>query len=211
MHQKKKYTLCFHGKCSDGYNKNDVIHKFAALFGVNISDVEEIFSGDKQFVKMGLNAFTVRQYQKAFSKIGAVSECLEQTVFEKQMDTKDSVSTKLLLKRNKQKKKVLQAFTDHQKKETSNYQGTQRNKEQSFANKSIQFGVIYIICIFLVDSCFQLFGVDIGYKYYIFGSLFFVYGGRFIAKSKGYSSHVGLISLTGLLDEAAPRQKKSFN
>ena len=66
------YTITFAGRTTGEYELAQVKHSLAALFKMNATQVEALFSGKPVVIKRHIDKTTAQKYYAAFKKAGAV-------------------------------------------------------------------------------------------------------------------------------------------
>lgn len=72
------YQLIFEGQIQEGHRPHEVRQNLAALFGVPVAEIENLFDNAPVILKDGLDAGTAREDKAAFEKTGALCRMQEE-------------------------------------------------------------------------------------------------------------------------------------
>lgn len=68
------FQIIFQGKVLDGHKPDEVKRNIAAIFGRDVKQIENLFSGKSVIIKKDIDEATALKYQAIFKKAGAVCE-----------------------------------------------------------------------------------------------------------------------------------------
>jgi len=194
------FGFIFQGEVEHLHKCDDVKRKIAQLFSVDPSELDNVFNGEKLFIREGLNRFTAESYRKLFKQAGAVSEIFEGAIPLSRVHDASEQS-------NKETNNTDSEPTD-QHASRQDIDDTISEPIYKFAYSAMKWiyasGMILIITFiadeYLNDISFMGHtGIDIGYTPYIIAHIILIVGCAKLAIVKGYRYYVGGLGLLSFL------------